>query len=613
MLPLHSEKSKREKRNFNFMTYFIKPKNSIIMTLQKFSIGMRQTITILSLFFLSAFALQAQTPDFQQKKDSLLGVINTAKGEAKLAAYLSLVTLNCPPEETDNMLTLIDDYIDECRRQQNVNAETSARTTAVSIMFNYGKTDYQQKRVEEHLAFFRDNNFLTSYYRVKRFLLERAFQSGEREQSLNGAMALYEEAKADNFPFGIASANYFMGLYYINLADTKNGEKYMREAMDAAKKCEETDCRVLLIETYFRLCEFYTNYYEISGGEKTDLIPQIKTLLAEWRKEIAKLQTQSSIALFADYFAVQIKFNIAINNLAVAENYCDSIESATPDPFSMASVLHYKSNIATMRKDYALALDYNNRAYEAVMTYGDLSHSLYLLVEKIGIISQMKNAPEIIDIVNTFRERLESLHNEESTMQLNELRTKYDVDMLEVKNEEQKQQLIFAFLALALLLVIVVIILINRHKIHSKNVALVRQILEQENRQKNLTGFESPTTGLKEEADDLFDNLERLMQTDKPYINYECNRKTIADTLHTNEEYLRQTIKRCAGVSIGDYIALYRLQNAKNLLLNDKENYTIESVAFDSGFGSRDAFYDSFRKHYGLTPTEFRKIAKENM
>ena len=53
-----------------------------------------------------------------------------------------------------------------------------------------------------------------------------------------------------------------------------------------------------------------------------------------------------------------------------------------------------------------------------------------------------------------------------------------------------------------------------------------------------------------------------------------------------------------------------RIKHANKLLQQNNPELTIEFIAKQSGFGSRNAFYENYRSAYGLTPTEFRKAAK---
>lgn len=57
----------------------------------------------------------------------------------------------------------------------------------------------------------------------------------------------------------------------------------------------------------------------------------------------------------------------------------------------------------------------------------------------------------------------------------------------------------------------------------------------------------------------------------------------------------------------------YRIRRAQQLL-EDKDsmkNLTVEGVALSLGFKSRSNFANIFKKITGLTPTEYRNIAKE--
>lgn len=56
--------------------------------------------------------------------------------------------------------------------------------------------------------------------------------------------------------------------------------------------------------------------------------------------------------------------------------------------------------------------------------------------------------------------------------------------------------------------------------------------------------------------------------------------------------------------NFSEVINSYRVEEAKNLLIQ-KPNYSIEGIAFEAGFGSKATFNRVFKKHTGLTPSEY--------
>ena len=69
--------------------------------------------------------------------------------------------------------------------------------------------------------------------------------------------------------------------------------------------------------------------------------------------------------------------------------------------------------------------------------------------------------------------------------------------------------------------------------------------------------------------------------------------------------------KKCLGHSINYEINKRRLKQACELLRNSR--FTVADVAELSGFASPTYFHYSFRKFYGITPTEFRKRHAESV
>ena len=63
-------------------------------------------------------------------------------------------------------------------------------------------------------------------------------------------------------------------------------------------------------------------------------------------------------------------------------------------------------------------------------------------------------------------------------------------------------------------------------------------------------------------------------------------------------------------MSFPDYISGIRVQNAINLLVNDK--LSITECAFLAGFQSTTRFNKVFRDITGMTPREYRKLHTRN-
>ena len=54
----------------------------------------------------------------------------------------------------------------------------------------------------------------------------------------------------------------------------------------------------------------------------------------------------------------------------------------------------------------------------------------------------------------------------------------------------------------------------------------------------------------------------------------------------------------------------YRVEEAKRRLADPRSHYlTIVAIAQEAGFNSKSAFYTAFRKHTGMTPSQFKDTA----
>ena len=80
--------------------------------------------------------------------------------------------------------------------------------------------------------------------------------------------------------------------------------------------------------------------------------------------------------------------------------------------------------------------------------------------------------------------------------------------------------------------------------------------------------------------------------------------KNISANLNVNASYLSATFKKECGKTLTDYVRRKRMENAAYILAHtDKQ---IQTVAEECGVMDLNYFIKLFKKHYGMTPTQYR-------
>ena len=102
----------------------------------------------------------------------------------------------------------------------------------------------------------------------------------------------------------------------------------------------------------------------------------------------------------------------------------------------------------------------------------------------------------------------------------------------------------------------------------------------------------------------LMELITRYMDEQHPYLNSELKVQDVADALGTNRTYVSNCIKANRGCSFSQFVNIYRVEYAQQLLRQhpDKKNSEIWML---SGFSSESSFFRAFKTVTGMSPKEW--------
>jgi len=104
-------------------------------------------------------------------------------------------------------------------------------------------------------------------------------------------------------------------------------------------------------------------------------------------------------------------------------------------------------------------------------------------------------------------------------------------------------------------------------------------------------------------------NLEDLMNNEKIYLDPQLTEKVLAEKLNLQPYYLSRLINQHVNCSFNEYINRARIEETKRILESENsKKLTLFAIALDSGFSSESVFYTNFKKHTGMTPSQYKKM-----
>jgi AraC-like DNA-binding protein/predicted transcriptional regulator YdeE len=89
------------------------------------------------------------------------------------------------------------------------------------------------------------------------------------------------------------------------------------------------------------------------------------------------------------------------------------------------------------------------------------------------------------------------------------------------------------------------------------------------------------------------------------HLTDEISIRDLAEAVHLSPYYFQRLFRKLVGKTVMEYVKLRRLARVSNRLIFNLD--TISCSCYHYGFENHETFCKTFKKEYGMTPTEFRK------
>ena len=114
-----------------------------------------------------------------------------------------------------------------------------------------------------------------------------------------------------------------------------------------------------------------------------------------------------------------------------------------------------------------------------------------------------------------------------------------------------------------------------------------------------------------ENAEASLQKLQQAMEAQKPHLDSDLTLARLAGLLAISSHHLSQIINERLGENFFEFVNRHRVEEARKMLVDEEHfHLNISAIGFDAGFNSVSAFNAAFKKHAGMTPSQYRKSSR---
>jgi serine phosphatase RsbU (regulator of sigma subunit)/tetratricopeptide (TPR) repeat protein len=292
-------------------------------------------------------------------------------------------------------------------------------------------------KVPEVLDFCKEHELWNDYYDTWMLLGEEYNFSGESNKAIDIAKEIHDDATQRNNKYGLTVAEFIKALVY----DCQLNRQEAARSFERALASYPDDAEAFLKNSIYA---YYVN--ELKNLED---IGKMEKVLNEWKAYINEKRNDTTIPrkqfdnwLYYYHHSCYFYY-IKKKDIDKAAQHVDSvvkhIDKNGWSKVTRNEVAGYRTRLAIERKDYAEALRLNDQQLPDAK---DLDINAYseVLSQRAIILSKLGNWKEAFSYLEQHYDLVDSINQEESRQQLNELNKRFELDELRAQQEREKIQ-----------------------------------------------------------------------------------------------------------------------------------------------------------------------------
>lgn len=350
---------------------------------------------------------------------------------------------------------------------------------------------------------------------------------------------------------------------------------------------------------------------------------------AEEKREVVE-------ALNMNYFIYSftyLNYPKAYENLLRAHTISKELgETSAALYFNLGSMYQLVAGQGRQWKLYSKALDCYRKGVRLALAKKDMTTA------DMAFTNMTTLADVVGEFANTKKEwdLYRKAHTKRNTEHYKYNITLYEGTRLKIAGQRQTQHRIWLIVAVLTTLFFVIILLVvmrENRELRRRNLALYHLSLEvlksdemagkqrktvsapavEENNATTASSKYHHSTLSDADKDRIAQLVQQVMEQTEVIIQPNFTVEKLAQNISTGQKYVSQVINETFECNFNTLLGRYRIREACRRF-NDPQrygSYTIESIARDLGFKSRSNFATTFKKHTGLNPSEYLRLAKE--